>query len=43
MKEYPIRDYTKFTMPKHEKKYVSHKFIGTVVTKDNSVVQGVRE
>jgi hypothetical protein len=39
---YPMRDYKKFDMPKHERKYVSRKFIGTVVTRDGTVVQGVK-
>lgn len=40
-KAYPMRDYRKFVMPRHERKYVSRKFIGTVITKGGTVCQGV--
>lgn len=31
---FPIRDFSKFEFDKHEGKYVNHRFIGTIVTKD---------
>jgi len=36
----PIKDFSGFTFPKHEGKYVSKKFIGTIVTKDKKIVEG---
>lgn len=38
---WPERDYTNFTFPKHERKYVSYKFIGRVETKDHTIFHGV--
>jgi hypothetical protein len=38
---WPIRDYKRYTFPKHERKYVSYKFLGTIITKDKRIVQGV--
>lgn len=38
---WPQRDYTNFIFPKHERKYVSYKFIGRVVMKDHTIFQGV--
>jgi hypothetical protein len=37
----PIRDFVNFEFPMHEHKYVSYKFIGTVITKDKTVRKGV--
>ena len=36
----PIRDYSRFKFLRHERKYVSYKFIGTVVTKDKVITEG---
>jgi hypothetical protein len=36
----PIRDYREFNFPQHERKYVSYKFIGTVITKDKVITEG---
>jgi hypothetical protein len=36
----PIKDFSKFKFPKHEGKYVSKKFIGTIVTKDKIIKEG---
>ncbi len=41
-KALPIRDFSKFDFPLHERKYVSHKFIGTIITKDR-VIKGGKE
>jgi len=40
-KALPIRDFSKFTFPRHERKYVSYKFIGTIITKDKIINRGV--
>jgi hypothetical protein len=37
----PIRDFTNFTFPQHERRYVNYKFIGTIMTKDKTVIEGV--
>jgi hypothetical protein len=37
----PIKDFTRFIFPSHESKYVSYKFIGTIITKDRTIVEGV--
>ncbi len=39
-KALPIRDFSGFKFPKHERKYVSYKFIGTIITKDMVIVEG---
>ncbi|KKL08974.1 hypothetical protein LCGC14_2570520, partial [marine sediment metagenome] len=36
----PIRDYSRFKFLQHERKYVSYKFIGTVVTRDKIITEG---
>ncbi len=36
----PLRDYSKFVFPRHERKYVSYKFIGTIVTADKVISEG---
>ncbi len=36
----PIKDFSEFTFPRHEGKYISRKFIGTIVTKDRTIVEG---
>lgn len=36
----PIRDFSNFKFPRHERKYVSYKFIGTVITKDAVITEG---
>lgn len=33
----PIRDFSKFTFPRHERKYVSYKFIGTIIIHDKII------
>ena len=38
---WPIRDYKKYTFPQHERKYISYKFLGTIITKDKRIIQGV--
>lgn len=40
-KAFPIKDFENFTFPRHEKRYVNKKFIGTVITKDKIVEKGV--
>lgn len=37
----PIRDFSNFKFPRHERKYVSHKFVGTIITKDKIITEGV--
>jgi hypothetical protein len=36
----PIKDFKDFTFPKHEGRYISRKFIGTIVTKDMTITEG---
>lgn len=36
----PIKDFSEFTFPKHEGRYISRKFIGTIVTRDRTIVEG---
>ncbi len=36
----PIRDYEKFKFPLHERRYISYKFIGTVITSNKVVIGG---
>ena len=36
----PLRDYRRFTFPRHERKYVNYKFIGTIITKDKIISEG---
>ncbi len=36
----PIRDYQEFDFPMHERRYISYKFIGTVITRDKVVTKG---
>ena len=36
----PTRDYSKFIFPRHERKYVNYKFIGTIITKDKVISEG---
>jgi hypothetical protein len=36
----PIKDFSLFNFPKHEGKYISRKFIGTIVTRDRTIVEG---
>ena len=40
-KAWPLRDYSGYTFPMHERKYVSYKFLGTIITKDKKIIQGV--
>lgn len=40
-KALPIRDFSKFNFPRHEKKYINYKFIGTIITHDR-VIEGKR-
>lgn len=37
----PIKDFSRFTFPSNEGKYISYKFIGTIITKDRKIVEGV--
>jgi len=37
-KAFPIKDFSNFTFPEHECKYVSRNFIGTIVTSDKIIV-----
>lgn len=39
-KALPIKDFSLFTFPKHEGKYISRKFIGTIVTRDRTIIEG---
>lgn len=36
----PIKDFKNFTFPKHEGRYISRKFIGTIVTRDRTIIEG---
>lgn len=38
----PMRDYSGFIFPRHERKYVSYKFIGTIITHDR-VIEGKKD
>jgi hypothetical protein len=38
---FPLRDYRGYTFPMHERKYVSYKFLGTIMTKNKTIVKGV--
>lgn len=40
-KAFPFRDFSKFTFPRHESKFVTKKFLGTVITKNGIVKNGV--
>ena len=40
-KAWPIRDYSRYKFPMHEKRYISYKFLGTIITMDKEIVQGV--
>ncbi len=40
-KAYPLRDFRKFTFPKTENKFVSMKFLGTVLTKKRTIKNGI--
>lgn len=37
----PIKDFKDFKFPKHERRYVNNKFIGTIITKDKTIVKGI--
>jgi len=37
----PIKDFSRFTFPSHEGKYISYKFVGTIITKDRKIVEGI--
>ena len=39
-KAFPIKDFKNFIFPKSESKYISKKFIGTIITKDKTIVEG---
>jgi len=39
-KALPIKDFSDFTFPRHEKKYISRKFIGTIVTSNGTIIEG---
>jgi len=36
----PIKDFSGFTFPRHKGKYISRKFVGTIVTSDGTIRQG---
>ena len=36
----PIKDFSRFKFPSYESKYVSHKFVGTIITKDRILKNG---
>lgn len=36
----PIKDYSRFKFPKHERKYVNYKFLGTIITSDKIIIEG---
>jgi len=36
----PIRDYSRFKFPRHERKYVNYKFIGKIITMDKVISEG---
>lgn len=38
---FPIKDFSKFRFPRHEGKYISRKFIGTIVTSKGTIREGV--
>jgi len=40
-KAFPIRNYKRFKFLKHRNKYVSNKFIGTIITSDDVIKQGI--
>ena len=37
---FPIKDFSKFNFPRHEGKYITNKFIGTIVTSDRTIIDG---
>jgi len=37
----PIRDFSEFVFPRHERKYVNYKFVGTIITQDKVITEGV--
>lgn len=37
----PIKDFSRFTFPGNKGKYISYKFIGTIVTRDKKIIEGV--
>ena len=39
-KALPIKDFSGFTFPRHKGKYISRKFIGTIVTDKGIIKQG---
>jgi len=40
-KALPIKDFSGFTFPSHEGRYLSYKFIGTIISKDKVIKNGV--
>lgn len=40
-KAFPIRDFSLFEFLQHERRYVSRKFIGTIITKDKVISRGI--
>ncbi len=40
-KALPIRDYKKFKFPRHEGKYINYKFVGTIITHDKIISEGI--
>ncbi len=41
-KSLPIRDFSQFIFPMPERRYISYKFIGTIITKDRVIRKGVK-
>jgi hypothetical protein len=37
----PIRDFSDFVFPSHERKYINYKFVGTIITHDKVITEGV--
>jgi hypothetical protein len=40
-KALPVRDFKNFNLPVHEGKYVNYKFVGTIITRDKVISEGV--
>lgn len=38
---FPMKDFTKFIFPSHKGKYISRKFIGTIITREGTIIEGV--
>jgi len=40
-KALPVRDFSEFNLPVHEGKYVNYKFVGTIITHDKVISEGI--